>query len=184
MENRAGPQKGLHRPPHIKSSNLGWPRPFLILSLSAMSSFPQREETQTGRRPALLYTFISIIALGGLLAFYCTSFFDFGSFSQSFSPPVSEEPVIKPATTVISMHAGSAITVVPEEFSPHTTSSITVIVDHVPSQPTVSAILHPISTPSPAAADVLHASTTDIDFTDPFNVTRNVFYGIVAPPFH
>lgn len=89
---------------------------------------------------------------------------------------------MKPVTTVISVHSGRPITVVQEEFSPHApTSSAAEVVDHVPSQPTVSAIPPPASTPILEVPEILKSSSSDIDFTDPFNITRNVFYGSLLP---
>jgi hypothetical protein len=171
-ENHSRPEKGLHRHKGEISSQSSPPR-----SLSPMSSIPLSEKTPPGRRPALLYTFISFIALGGLVAFYCTSLFDFDSFSQSITSPIKEES-LKPATTVIHFDSDTVVTVVPEEFNPDpSVISVADVLNHVPSQPIVSAIPSPSNTQISTAPDSSELSTTDIDFTDPLNITRNVFYG-------
>jgi hypothetical protein len=170
MKITAGPVKGLHR--HLETSpDLGPHR-----SLSAMSSLSTTEKTPPGRRPALLYTFISFIALGGLIAFYGTSVFDFDSFSQSFSSPVPEQS-LKPATTIIYNSVDTPITLVQEEFTPHQSSSVPGGFEHALTQPATVSPTIPSSTNTPIPPQASKSSTTNIDYTDPFNITRNVYYG-------
>jgi hypothetical protein len=110
--------------------------------------------------------FASFIALGGLFAFYFTGVFHLQWQALDLSSsPVEQEP-LKPQSTVIHLHSGTRITAVAEEFNPHPTllSSPT-----IPPLPENTQNSRPPPEPTP--------STTAIDFTDPFNITRNVFYG-------
>lgn len=135
-----------------------------------MSSLPKGSTEPPRRRHALFFTFISFIALGGLVAFYFTSVFEFhGQSWDWFSSPV-EQDALKPQSTVIRFHSDVPITVVAEEFVPYPTV-VSVASTATPSPPS-SNTPKPHEAPSPAPYQ------TAVDFTDPFNITRNVFYGI------
>ncbi len=138
-----------------------------------MPSLPKIEKEPPRRRHALFFTFASFIALGVLFAFYFTSVFDFQWQSSGWpSSPVKQEETLKPASTVIHFHSDTPITVVAEEFDPHSTV-VSVASSTIPPLPAA-----PSNTQKSQAPPKPTPSETAVDFTDPFNITRNVFYGI------
>jgi len=135
-----------------------------------MFSLPKRQNEPPRRRHSLFFLFASFIALGGLFAFYFTGAFHLQWQALDLSSFPVEQEALKPQSTVIHLHSGTQITAVAEEFDPH-------------GHPTLLSVAAP-TIPPPAKTQTSRAppkptpsTTAAVDFTDPLNITRSVFYG-------